>query len=121
MRTLEEKFRLTKGQAKLRAPALAVTSCDTHVIDVNFTQPEKLKNVFLNSAPPLDKVAFVIATALDVESGKEKINLFTGYSTTQDCIGSLNYTVCTLESAVGEYVPFVVQSKMHVCCSYTWF
>lgn len=99
---LEEDFRLTKGQAKLRAPALAVTSCETHVMDVNYTAPQDLNGVFLNKAPPLDRVAFLIATTLVIEGGYEKINLITGYSNTRDCLGSFNYTICTLQSAVGE-------------------
>lgn len=34
---------------------------------------------------------------------REKINVITGYSTSKDCTGVLNLTVCSLESAIGEY------------------
>lgn len=102
MKALEDDFTLTKGQAKLRAPALAVTSCESHVIDVNYTVTQDLNEIFLNAGPPLNTVAFLIATALVVDGENEKINLITGYSTTKDCVGSFNYTICTLQSAVGE-------------------
>jgi hypothetical protein len=38
-----------------------------------------------------------------IENDEEWLNLVTGYATTKDCKGVLNYTACTLKSAIGEY------------------
>ena len=38
----------------------------------------------------------------------------TGYSTTQDCVGTFTYNVCTLESAVGEYDVLINDDKVEI-------
>ena len=90
-------------KAKIRAPALAVTACTTHVIPVNYSDAVPLRQyAFGEIAPPLDQNAFLIALSL-TQDQSEKLNLVTGYATTSDCAGTFNYTACTLESAIGEY------------------
>lgn len=96
-----------KCKAKLVAPAVAVTSCSSHQVefDVNSTENPWLRGNARDgtmTAPPLYQEMFFISTTLVVED-YEKINLVTGYTPMVDCKGTLNYTICTLESAVGEY------------------
>ncbi len=54
------------------------------------------------TAPPLDQNAFMTSTSL-VLGERESLNVITGYATVDDCVGSFNYTVCELQSAVGQY------------------
>lgn len=44
----------------------------------------------------------MVGTGLDV-NGTESINAVTGHAVTEDCVGTLEYTLCSLHSAVGEY------------------
>ena len=54
-------------------------------------------------APPAGHESFIIATTLDTSGKTEKINALTAYTPTSDCADGIEYTVCSLESAVGEY------------------
>ena len=84
-------------KAKILAPALAVTSCYSQEIPVNFTTP--LSAGFNDAAPPLYYEAFIIVPSLNVDSADESINLITDYSNTNECAGSMNFTVCNFVSA----------------------
>ena len=90
-------------KARIRAPALAATSCVSTQLPVNYSQAV-VSNVYKFGviAQPLDEEAFFVASSLVLDE-REKMNLLTGYSTTRDCAGTLYYTACTLESAIGEY------------------
>ena len=103
-------------KAKIQAPALAKTACKTHILPVNYSNPVNTKQVdqvmSLDMAPPLDRQAFLIASSLVEDGSKEKLNLVTGYTTENDCVGNLNYTVCTLESAIAEYDVSIDDGKM---------
>ena len=70
-----------------------------------------------------------------ITDGEEWINLVTGFGTFGDCICVLNYTICTLESAVGEYevrldgdrltvanpeVPTILALANNTAPNYTW-
>ena len=74
------------------------------MIDVDYNERQTINAaVSINSAPPLDRLGFVIAADLvEEDEENEHINLITGFSTTKDCKGTFNYTMCTLKSAVGE-------------------
>ena len=91
--------------AKLKAPALSAV-CETHHIPVNYTAAYPLADYDKvwnqQSAPPLNQQAFMISISLD-ERTVETLNLVTGWSETNECVGNFTYTVCTLASAIGEY------------------
>ena len=70
------------------------------MIDTAYTAPGNFSGAH---AVSVDQLAFIIATALDTRGDNEKINVVTGYSNSADCVGTLNFTVCSLESAIGEY------------------
>ena len=53
-------------------------------------------------APPLNEQGVVLALGIKVEE-IEKAYLFTGYFDGSDCVGTFNYSACTLQSAIGEY------------------
>lgn len=93
-------------KGKLIAPALAATACETHLIPVNYSTPgniDEISNItFLLIAPPLNRQAFMVQPSL-VEGVNETINIVTGFTTNSGCVGHLNYTACTLQSAIGEY------------------
>lgn len=90
---------------KLIAPAVVAKKCVTHSSPRNYTVPWPTHDKWSEdpAARPFDTEAFVIANALVVDGPQEQINTVMGYSTTEDCVGTFNYTFCTLESAVGEY------------------
>lgn len=85
---------------QIRAPALAVKSCQTTLLPVDYN---KLPDEFDAAVLPLDWLGYFAYIGLLVDGESEQINLISGYSQTQDCKGTLNYTVCTLEPAVGDY------------------
>lgn len=91
--------------AKLIAPAVAVKTCVTRSSprDYNTPLPAQDEVGVDTSAVPWETNAFIVATMLVVDGPQEQINTLIGYSTTEDCVGNFTYTVCTLESAVGEY------------------
>ena len=93
-----------KCKAKVKAPALATTSCTTKSMPVNYSEPVDIHTEYSNVpwAAPLDHYGFLIDTSL-ILGEHESINLITGYQQSKACSGIFNYTICTLESAVGEY------------------
>lgn len=101
-------------KAKIRAPALTVTSCASQVIPVNYSQPVNL-NVENNYtvAPPLTSDTFIIDLSLMLRD-RESINLVTAFSRVQgaDCVGTLNLTACTLDAAIGEYDTVVTSNEV---------
>lgn len=104
-------------RGKLIAPALAPTSCETHLLPVNYSVPvsqkdlDKIQSESGAIAPPLDRQAFMIASSL-VEGANETFNLVTGFTTKNACVSDLNYTTCTLQSAVGEYDVTIKNGKV---------
>ena len=91
-------------KAKVRAPALATTSCKTRQVPVDYNQPTN--NSWVKSyaiAPPLNRFGFIVDFALLLDE-HESIDLITGLSeTNDDCVGEFTYTTCTLKSSIGEY------------------
>ena len=55
------------------------------------------------TAAPLNQLVYLIDLSLVVSGDHEVINMITGYGTVDDCEGTLNFTVCTLESGIGQY------------------
>ena len=93
-----------KCKAKIKAPAVAVTSCASHQVSVDFNEHVGWGIAFTTAhGPPLSHTAFMIDVSLMMEHGTEKINLITGSAFSHDCMGVFNCTACTLESAIGEY------------------
>jgi hypothetical protein len=90
--------------ATIRAPALSIASCTSEIIAVNYSigigmaQTSNLGSV----APPLTSEGFFVANNLLLDE-YERLSIQIGYSSIEDCVGTLNFTVCTLESALGEY------------------
>lgn len=84
---------------KIQAPAMAVTACTTRLQPVNFTFSEDL---MIDGVFRLDRLGFLSYANLLVDDGQERINLISGYSQTDDCVGELKYTAYTLDSAIGE-------------------
>ena len=89
--------------ATIVAPAFAVSSCSSRLVNVSYDRIVRNKESS-SFAPPLEQELFFIAAALVVDDGPmESIDLVVGRSSTEDCTGTLNYTACTLVSAVGAY------------------
>lgn len=82
------------------------TACETHFSPINFKGKFNLEEVLNDPvAPPFDQDAFIVNPNL-VTKDREVINLLTGFSNAEgmnECTGSFNYTICTLESGIGEY------------------
>ena len=101
-------------RARLNAPALSAT-CVTHQVPVNYTQPtsqKEMSNIVAQiSAPPLDRKAFLVTSSL-LEGVNEPVDLVTGWSSTENCVGVFNYRVCTLYSAIGQYDVSISGNKM---------
>jgi hypothetical protein len=91
-------------RAKVRAPALAQTECTTRDIPVNYTIPVNLTNILSPTgvAAPLSQNSFFISPGI-ILGEREQVNLVTAFAKTEDCAGVLYMTMCTLESAIGEY------------------
>lgn len=92
-------------RAVIRAPALKKTACTTKEVIVEYEKNPVKLSPDLSVASPLNQLLFFIGASLIVDdpSGMEKVNLITGHSSTERCNGTLEYTACTLESAIGEY------------------
>ena len=90
--------------ATIKAPALAQVACASQLIPVNYTYTPDVTNFLADTgiAPPVNELAFAIVTSLLINNQRESINLVTAYESNHDCIGTLNLTACTLESAIGE-------------------
>ena len=63
------------------------------------------------TAPPLYTLTFLIDISLELDE-KEHINLITGYGSSHNCTGTFNYTICTLDAAIGEYNVTVTENKV---------
>jgi hypothetical protein len=98
----------------IHAPALQRTTCQTKTLPVNYTNLPSLKNSgkLMDVAPPLGQMAFFISVGLDIQGERESIYLVTGYAQPVDCVGTLTYTACTLESAIGEYDVVVKNNQL---------
>ena len=94
----------TTCRAKLRAPALAITECTSHLVPVDYkrTGPTSVFFGEPGGAPPLYFQTLHVGFSL-VLAEDEQINFVTGYSRLDGCEGQYNYTACTLRSAIGEY------------------
>lgn len=99
-----------KCKAKVKAPALAATACTSRQIAVNYSIPVTNAWGWNGSAwfaPPLSNIGYLVTAELRVDDIRhEMLNIITGYSTIaseDDCTGTLNLTVCSYRSAIGEY------------------
>lgn len=92
-------------ETKLRAPTLWPTVCTNHFLSTDYTSNLESVNKLLsnNYAGPLNHDAFMVEMTLMLDE-REALNLITGFFDSPTCNGALNYTICTLESAIGEYV-----------------
>lgn len=105
------------GECKttLRAPALFPTVCKVNLLPMTYTGVFNLSQVLDGViAPPLASVAFAIQTTLTFEHGNEVINLITAYAEPKGCGGTLNLTVCTLKSGIGDYVVSIKDDKIQM-------
>ena len=90
-----------KCRVKILAPALHTKSCTSRQISVDYTLPPAPMDHW---APPMNRFGYMSYLNLLVDDGdNEEINMITPYSQTNECVGTFNYTSCTLVSAVGEY------------------
>ena len=93
--------------AKIQAPALHKTSCSSYQIEVDYKASTMLPlTQDYSHAVPLNQQLFFISTTI-VLGENETMSLISGYSQTTGCSGSLRYTTCLLESAVGEYDVYI--------------
>ena len=100
-------------KATIRAPALAATSCSSTIIPVNYTDPVNITTeLSTEQAPPLDTSAFIISHSLQLEEAQESINLVTVFGNNHECAGFINYTACTLVSAIGDYPVLIEDDKV---------
>ena len=91
-------------RANIRAPALAVTSCTTRTVDVDYHREIDEGALMIERfAPAKEQWNFLTATNLLHDDGGEKLNLITGFAQPKDCAGIMTYQACTLESAIGSY------------------
>lgn len=89
---------------QVRAPAVVQVSEVSHTVPVNFHQRwEEEWNSTSNAMFVPSRLAFLVYMALMVDGPYEQINFISGYSRTEDCVGTFNYTLRTLEAAIGEY------------------
>ena len=105
-----------KCTAKIRAPALAATSCYSYLLPVDYHNLSTFDPITDNqlSAPVMESFASFTTLAMAIEDGKEWIDLVTGYATTENCKGMLNFTACTLKSAIGEYEVHLEKNRLTV-------
>ena len=96
--------------AKVRAPALAMDGCRTYHMSVNYARPYN-KTYFKSHYSSLfrkkngvqfEQFDFLTFLGLVVDQ-KETMDLVTGYSSVQNCVGKFTLTACSLVSAIGEY------------------
>ena len=95
--------------ATILAPALAETICRSEIIPVDYykyTVP--IISTESTVAAPIENLAFLIQPVLVLEpssipNASERLDIITAYSQTRNCAGSLNMTICTVESATAEY------------------
>jgi hypothetical protein len=91
-------------RTKIRAPALAVLECTSHKIAVDYNDFGQvgIKQLTDEHAPPTHQILFGVSVGL-IENVNERMYVFTQYYQGEKCVGYLNRTACTLESAIGEY------------------
>ena len=91
--------------AMVRAPAFAATECRTEILPVDYTIQRNWSAIWQGawSAPPMNSYAYFTAPSMAITDDEEWLNVVTGFGTSEDCKGILNYTICTLKSAIGEY------------------
>jgi hypothetical protein len=92
-------------KATITAPALAIASCVSKTIPVNYNgHLVGSHDHYGIVAYPLDQLMFTVTSTIVLEKDKpEWLDLVTAYSTTEDCKGVLNITTCSLVSAIGSY------------------
>lgn len=106
--------------AQVQGPALAVTSCTSTLVYVNFSQPLTTEqNAMYNGGygvPPLSRRIYDIG--FNVEAGKEErlvlqtvVAISSGNST---CAGNVNMTKCYLVSAIGEYAVTIERDALQL-------
>lgn len=90
-------------ETKLRAPTLWPTICTNHYLSIDYeSNIESINKLLANDyAGPLNHEAFMVQTTLMLDE-REALSLITGFFVSPSCNGALNYTICTLESAIGE-------------------
>lgn len=104
----------TKCKATITAPALLVEKCTARQMNVDYNINLAPASRNISIAPPLAQELFFLAAALVVDDPMESIDLVVGYSTTEKCTGELNYTACTLVSAIGEYNATIEAGKVYL-------
>ena len=92
-------------KAKIRAPALDITSCTQSTYESNFLglSPRE-KFVKTENDPPVENIAFMVNIGMLVRE-QELINLTVVYAqpSTADCKGNITARTCLLHSAIGLY------------------
>ena len=97
--------------ANVRAPALAVTSCTSHTVPVDYNKrTSRGRVVTYRYAPPLNRDGLIIDVSFVIGEEKEMTNVITGHSRTSHCAGTFNYTACTLES--GAYCTYTLTTAL---------
>ncbi|KAK5172819.1 uncharacterized protein LTR77_002939 [Saxophila tyrrhenica] len=92
----------------VRAPALALESCESQSYSKNYTEPLtalEWEIYNLTNAVTKERAAFLVQGGLS-KGTREKFEITTGISdaaVAESCVGSWNYTTCTYISAIGEY------------------
>ena len=101
-------------KVQVQAPALFPTNCARYSIENDYNTPISFTDVFAGTtAPPLKSDAFILQPSL-LLGERESVNLITGYSTGENCVMTLNYSICTLEAGIGEYTMFVENDHARV-------
>ena len=92
-------------RAKLRAPALSVESCKSHSTPVNYKATTNIQAQNMGQViSSLNQYAFLVTMGLSVQDEEhESIDLVSGFADVEDCKGTLHWSACTLQSAIGEY------------------
>lgn len=105
-----------KCKVTIRAPALA-PACRAHSVAIDSTQPWDWKSaIAFNVAPPTYARGFSIGVTLVVSDEREWIALVVSNTDMQPtgCAGVLHTTLCSLESAVGEYSVEIVDDQIQM-------
>lgn len=92
--------------AKIQAPALFPTSCETRTVISQLDSPYDAAAANGEFAPPLTSEGYISTTSLLVQEPRitEGINLITGFVTlNSSCEGEFVYKTCTFEPGIGEY------------------
>lgn len=99
-------------RAKIKAPALMVSSCASQYIQLNLSQPWDENE--LDTKSMMKRTSFV--KSVQPNNGHERLNLITGYAkmdqADEDCTGTFNLTTCLLDSAIGLYDVDISKDKL---------